>query len=106
MQKVLPVGQARECFEFVVIEAFDEDDARKIIERESGFVFILSKPPVFRAVLVETPTKCFLLLNQHHVGADGWSRTQYRSQILKAFLAFSRGEEPEVIPSHPTYIDW
>lgn len=106
MQMVLPVDQARECFAFVVIAAIDEDDARRIIERESGFVFILSKPPVFRAVLVKTPTKCFLLLNQHHVGADGWSRTQYRSQILKAYLALSRAEEPEVIPRHPSYIDW
>lgn len=106
LQKVLRVDQARQCFSFVLFQAPDNDAARKIIERESGFVFDLGRPPVFRAVFVKTPINSLLLLNQHHVGADGWSRTQYRSQILKAYLALTRGEEPEVIPRHPTYIDW
>jgi len=106
MQTVLHVDKARDCFAFVQMQAPDDDAARQIIERESAFVFDLDKPPVFRAVLVKTPSNHLLLLNQHHVGADGWSRTQYRGQILKAYLALVHGEEPESIPAHPSYIAW
>ena len=64
-QKVLPEEQAHECLEFVQMQAFDEEDARLIIEKQSGFVFDLTKPPVIRAVLVNTPNSHLLLLNQH-----------------------------------------
>ena len=45
MQKVLPEELAHECLEFVEVEAKDDEDARLTIERESGFVFDLTKPP-------------------------------------------------------------
>ena len=65
MQTVLPEDRAHECLEFVEMQAFDDEDARLIIEKQSGFMFDLTKPPVIRAVLVQTPNSYLLLLNQH-----------------------------------------
>lgn len=65
MQTVLPEDRAHECLEFVEMQAFDDEDARLIIEKQSGFMFDLTKPPVIRAVLVKTPNSYLLLLNQH-----------------------------------------
>ena len=43
------------------------------------------------------------------VGADGWSRTQLRRQLLEAYIGLcSDGKIPQslVIPAHPNYVDW
>lgn len=44
-QKVLPQDLADQCLEFVELEASDDEEARLIIEKESGFIFNLAKPP-------------------------------------------------------------
>ena len=106
MQKVLPQEMANECLEFVEMNALDDEDARLIIEKESLFVFDLTKPPVIRAVVVTTRNTSLLLLNQHHVCSDGWSRTVQRRQYLKAYLRMKNNEEPATIPQHPSFLDW
>jgi len=94
MQKVLPEDLSNECLAFVEMEASNDEEARLTIEKESGFIFDLTKPPgeygwkellmcngdlvlfltcffvhlvlqVIRAVLVKTPNSHLLLLNQH-----------------------------------------
>eukprot|EP00957_Ditylum_brightwellii_P210464 15364998-Ditylum_brightwellii.AAC.1 len=104
-QKIIPASLSRQCLDFVVIEA-EASEARSIIEKESGYIFHLDRPPVIRGVLVKTQDSNLLLLNQHHVGADGWSRTQLRRQLLKAYLALKNGKSAELIPKHPSYLDW
>ena len=106
MQKVLPQEMAHECLEFVEIKALDDEDALLIIEKESLFVFDLTKPPVIRAVVVHTPNTSLLLLNQHHVCSDGWSRTVQRRQYLKAYLSLKNNKAPDTIPPHPSFLDW
>lgn len=55
MQQVLPQDLADKCLEFVELEASDDEEARLIIERESGFIFDLTKPPgEFRWIKVHT----------------------------------------------------
>lgn len=56
---------------------------------------------VIRAVVVKMPNTSLLLLNQHHVCSDGWSRTVQRRQYLKAYLALKHGMEADTIPKHP-----
>ena len=45
MQKVLPAERAGECLAFEEMEASNDEVARLIIEKESGFIFALTKPP-------------------------------------------------------------
>jgi len=112
-QKVLPCSRASECFQFVEIDVNDEEEARSVIEAESLFEFLLSRPPVVRGVLVRVNnnSSSFLLLNQHHVGSDGWSRTVFRRQLLQVYIAICSEEgltqrNSVFIPSHPNYVDW
>lgn len=45
MQKVLPEDLSNECLAFVEMEASNDEEARLTIEKESGFIFDLTKPP-------------------------------------------------------------
>lgn len=111
-QRVLPLSQVRECFELKACKARDDEEAICIIEKESLFEFNPSHPPIVRGVLVEITDslKSYLLLNQHHVGSDGWSRTALRHQLLQAYVGLCSFEDriPEylTIPLHPNYVDW
>lgn len=58
VQKVLPPTSSEDCLEFVQFDATDEEEARLIVERESVFVFDLTKAPgtyfcfdIFRVIL-------------------------------------------------------
>jgi acyl carrier protein len=90
-QYVLPVCDADKCVELKSLQAKNQDEARAIIERESSFVFPLYDVPVVRAVVVKVANGSdLLLLNQHHVGSDGWSRTILRRQLLKSYMALRK----------------
>lgn len=61
MQKVLPQEMANECLEFVEMDVDGEEEARVVIEKESGFVFDLTKPP--GEILLERKGQPALLLS-------------------------------------------
>jgi len=110
-QYVFPVCDATKCFDIKVIDAKNENDARLAVESESGFIFPLYEPPIVRAVVVRIQEGSdLLLLNQHHVGSDGWSRAIFRRQLLKAYTSMQkRGKVDDAdlfIPSNPNYVDW
>jgi len=111
-QRVLPTGRDEECFELKIVDVNDDEAARSVIEAESVSVFDLTRPPVVKGVLVRVSSGSeFLLLNQHHVGSDGWSVTILRRQILKAYLSFMSGndliEDTDMnVPVYPNFVDW
>ena len=110
-QYVLPIKDASKCFDIKIIDAKTEDEARLAVESESGFKFPLYEAPIVRAVVVRIQEgSVLLLLNQHHVGSDGWSRTIFRRQLLKAYMSMQKKGKVDngdlFIPSHPNYVDW
>lgn len=109
-QRVLARDQANQCFDLHVCDTTDEESATKIIEAESVYRFDLTRPPVVRGVLVRVAGGSqFLLLNQHHLGSDGWALTILRRQVLRAYIAFAKKQDVpkcEVVPDHPNYVDW
>lgn len=109
-QRCLPLDQAGECFELTIDDVADDDQARRLIERESGYRFDLGGPPIVRGCVARLPSehaRCFLLVVQHHVCSDGWSRTNFRKQLLEAYLLLARGDSLPTIANPPVqYADW
>mmetsp|Transcript_23153 Transcript_23153/g.64167 ORF Transcript_23153/g.64167 Transcript_23153/m.64167 type:complete len:2474 (+) Transcript_23153:109-7530(+) len=109
-QKVLPHSRAKDCFELVVSIVDSDEEARCLIEEESLFIFPLSSGPIVRGVIVEVKNgSSFLLLNQHHIGSDGWSTTVLRRHLLRVYLALRSNQKAEnvlEIHSFPNYVDW
>lgn len=59
MQKILPIDLADQCLQFDEMKATNDEEARKLIEKESLFIFNLSKPPGEHEMLV-----CSAVLSQ------------------------------------------
>jgi hypothetical protein len=95
MQHDLGLQALDKCFELVVHHVDCEEKARHVIERDSGYIFDLGAPPVVRGTLlyVADTNTTLLLIVQHHVCSDGWSRTQFRLQLLKAYLSLCEGKD-------------
>ena len=99
-QRVLPEAEAASCFELRELDADDMAAAIKIIEQDSIREFELAGPVVFRGTLVtlkdggegaSATGVRLLLLNQHHLGSDGGSRTVMRQQLLRTYRAVLLG---------------
>ena len=92
------------------MDAKDDDDVRNIIQAESLYQFDLMNPPVVRGVLVRLSCSHeYLLINQHHIGSDGWSSTILRRQLLKLYHYFPGDDKDSdilSIPIHPSYVDF
>jgi amino acid adenylation domain-containing protein len=61
--------------------------------------FDLAAAPPWRAALfVASPTEHVLLLNVHHIIADGWSMGILFRELSALYASFARGEEPRLPP--------
>ena len=114
-QRVVSEADAASCFELREVAAADMATAINIIEKDSIRAFDLAGLIVWRATLVslqdgvegasESGVK-LLMLNQHHLGSDGGSRTVMRQQLLRTYRAVLLGL-PNPLPTFPfTYPQW
>ncbi|MBK9577579.1 MAG: amino acid adenylation domain-containing protein [Fibrobacterota bacterium] len=83
-----------------VLEPVDasESEIDSIVKEHAQHRFDLENGPVFAHKLVRTsPLKHLLLINIHHIVADGWSiEGIFFSELLKCYEAFSEGRAPEL----------
>ncbi|MEU5263750.1 amino acid adenylation domain-containing protein [Amycolatopsis sp. NPDC021455] len=69
--------------------------------------FDLTREPPFRAVLrAEAPDEHVLLLQLHHIAADGWSMGPLVAGLAEAYTARRDGRAPEWAPLPVQYADY
>jgi amino acid adenylation domain-containing protein len=82
-------------------EALCEQEAVRLIDEDMSRPFDLVRGLVFRAFLARFSNgEHMLLLNCHHIIADGWSMGVLSSEMMQLYEAFAAGE-PSPLPELP-----
>ncbi|WP_327666577.1 MULTISPECIES: non-ribosomal peptide synthetase [unclassified Streptomyces] len=89
------------------VSALGEDERDKewerLLDEERARRFDLARPPLLRYLLVRwSPDRYRLLLTNHHILLDGWSK----QLLVREFTALHAGEHPTALPSAPAYRDY
>jgi hypothetical protein len=105
VQIVGPVPPDHACLSVVDLSGVNERQEPLAVEhavnREARRPFDLSKDVMLRAVLFSLgKAEHILLLNMHHIAADGWSLGVLVRELSEGYLAFSEGKEPQ-LPALP-----
>ncbi|MBD2502163.1 non-ribosomal peptide synthetase [Anabaena azotica] len=78
-----------------------ETEARRLVHLEGQTPFDLSQSPVLRVTLLRLqPQKHILIINMHHIAADGWSIGIFTRELSMLYTAFCMGE-PSPLPELP-----
>ena len=87
-----------------------EAEARRLAAEDAQAPFDLAAGPLFRASLLKlSESEHLLVLNFHHVIADGWSMGIFTRELETLFGAFSRGERsplPELPVQYAEFAAW
>ena len=76
-------------------------------QRQAGFDF--ARPPLMRLCLIRLgEAHRQLIWTSHHVLLDGWSMPVLLGEMLEAYHAYARGDNPQLAPARPyrEYIGW
>ncbi|BCL39535.1 non-ribosomal peptide synthetase [Nostoc sp. MS1] len=78
-----------------------ETEARRLVHIEGQTPFDLSQSPVLRVTLLRLqPQKHILIINIHHIAADGWSIGIFTRELSMLYADFCMGE-PSPLPELP-----
>ena len=87
-----------------------EREARRLLMAEMARPFNLAQGPLLRALLVALPDDDhMLLIVQHHIVTDAWSRGIFHRDLVALYDAFEKGEESPLRPleiHYPDYAAW
>lgn len=84
-----------------------ELDWGKILRHFLHDPFDLAAPPLFRAILIKLePQRSQLILNLHHMIADGWSLGILMEELGEAYDAFLSGFMPDNPPLRYQFVDY
>ncbi|XRQ13790.1 amino acid adenylation domain-containing protein [Actinomadura welshii] len=73
----------------------------------AGYAFDISAEPPLRTHLFRiAPEEHVALLLMHHVGGDGWSMAPLARDVITAYAARARGQEPQWAPLPVQYADY
>ncbi|MGI9046869.1 MAG: amino acid adenylation domain-containing protein [Burkholderiales bacterium] len=88
-------------------QAQRETEAQRVIDREANRPFDLERPPLLRAMLVALlEDDHALLINLHHIVADGWSLEVLGRELAALYRAY-RDACPSLLPELPIqYTDY
>ncbi|MFD2170023.1 amino acid adenylation domain-containing protein [Tumebacillus lipolyticus] len=82
-------------------------EAHRLAVAEATQPFDLSEGPLIRTSLLRIgQEEHLLLLNMHHIVADGWSTDVLIRELLTLYAAYSEGVEPELLPLPIQYADF
>lgn len=81
--------------------------ATAVAEREAARPFDLAQGPLFRAVLIRSaPDRALLLVVNHHMVGDAWSRAVLVDELCSGYRAEREGETAAPAPLPLRYGDW
>jgi amino acid adenylation domain-containing protein/FkbH-like protein/non-ribosomal peptide synthase protein (TIGR01720 family) len=97
-------------FFFQHFQAGTEEEASELANDAARHAFKLSEEPLLRASLIAlAPDDQILVLNVHHIAADGWSMGLLFRDLSEAYAAALSGREPswKVLPAtYADYTEW
>ncbi|RQO39893.1 non-ribosomal peptide synthetase, partial [Rhodococcus sp. KBW08] len=89
-----------------------EADLERRLDEDRSAPFDLASPPLLRLTLLRTsPTRCVLVVTNHHIVLDGWSMPLLVRELLTRYAADglpvdrAPADLPET-PSYRTYLEW
>ncbi len=105
VQSGIPFQRVLPCMDISIertsVINIDWKEVKKSIIATSQKPFDLSQPPLFRAHLFErSPSSALLLLNTHHIAADGWSMHLLVDDFIQAYSG--KSVHPKIPNSEPT----
>ncbi|MDC0710660.1 LLM class flavin-dependent oxidoreductase [Stigmatella sp. ncwal1] len=78
-----------------VPETSREEEVTRLARQEVCKPFELTQPVLLRALLIEVREDVHvLLLTNHHIISDGWSRTVLVKELMALYGAYALGQEP------------
>lgn len=99
IQVVGPAPPEEECLTLIDLSKSNSNGAtvEDTVKAEARRPFDLANDLMLRAVLFQVAKNDHvLLLNMHHIAADGWSVGILVREVSDGYLAFSSGTEPEL----------
>ncbi|MBN6100551.1 TauD/TfdA family dioxygenase [Xanthomonas sp. CFBP 8703] len=88
-------------------EAGQREQIERLIEDEVNHVFDLAQPPLLRVTLVrQAGDRCHLLMNMHHIIADGASSSILMSELMESLRANIERRAPALPPLDVQYSDY
>ncbi len=84
-----------------------EAEAQRLAEEESGYPFDLARGPLFRVRLLRlAPARHWLILNIHHIIADGWSMGVLVGELATLYQSYTQGQAPALPDLPMQYADF
>ena len=84
-----------------------EATAQHLIDQEGQNIFDLARGPLVRFTLIRVgPTAHILIVNLHHICADGWSLAVFTRELATLYAAFSAGLPSPLPPLSLQYADY
>ena len=79
--------------ELNIIEAKDEEENRRIIEKDVERGFVLDKDPLFRVTILKCNGKTRLLITTHHIITDGWCINLLFTKLISYYDRLKKNPE-------------
>lgn len=90
-----------------VASATREIEAMRLATEEAERAFDLSRPPLLRATLLRlAPDHHVLIVNVHHIVADGWSMDILNRELAALYQAYAEGKESPLAELPTQYADY
>jgi amino acid adenylation domain-containing protein len=88
-------------------QAERENQRTRLLKQESSHVFNLEAGPHFRARLVKCSEEEYdIIINIHHIAADGWSLDVFKKEFLQVYESYKKGIDCELEPLKIQYKDY
>jgi acyl carrier protein len=88
-------------------ESAKQQEKEAVYMEESRRTFDLTRPVLFRTVLVKTDQSDYeLIFNLHHIITDGWSMGLLKTEFSQLYEAYRQGKEMELEPLIFQYRDF
>jgi amino acid adenylation domain-containing protein len=84
-----------------------EAEAQRLLQKEVGTPFELSKGPLIRGLLVRlSDEEHILVVTMHHIVTDGWSMGIFHRELSELYQAFLKGEPSPLADLPIQYADY
>ncbi|ASS75351.1 hypothetical protein CIG75_10345 [Tumebacillus algifaecis] len=79
----------------------------RLLQEVAGLAFDLQSGPLIRFCLVKTADQeHVLIINMHHIIADGWSIVLFREEFVASYSALAEGRSPDLAELSLQYADF
>ena len=104
---IQPMEEFHAPFKHVDLTAASPEAATDLMQESNDCTFDMLAGPLVSAMLFTKSADSYtLLLNTHHAVMDGWSMRIMVTELLAAYNALARGQQPQLEPLALQYLDY